>query len=75
MAWYDGFFVEPERPEALAPLSVPARAPRYKVDFHIERFERAIAQCEKPAKLVELQANLAYWRAIRAAEAAIEGRS
>lgn len=52
------------------------RTPDEKVDFHISRFERALAQCEKgPERKAELKANLDYWRAIKAARELRGGRS
>ena len=43
-----------------------------KVEQHIARFRRAVAQSENPAKLSELRANLAYWEAIAAAQALVQ---
>lgn len=40
-----------------------------QVDFHIERFERAIEQGTNPVKMIELRRNLAYWQALKAAVA------
>ena len=45
---------------------VPVTVSEVKVDFNIERFERAIRQCENPAKKAELKANLKYWASIKA---------
>lgn len=45
-----------------------------KIDFHISRFERALAQCGKGReRKAELRANLDYWKARKAAEALREG--
>ncbi|HEX8400536.1 MAG TPA: hypothetical protein VF628_02405 [Allosphingosinicella sp.] len=39
-----------------------------KIDFHIRRFMLAIDQCEKgPEREAELQGNLEYWQARKAA--------
>jgi hypothetical protein len=45
---------------------------RSKVEKHLSRFRRAIAQNSNPAKLDELRANLAYWEAIAAAQALVQ---
>ena len=56
----------------ILPDGIVPRTPAQKVQFHIERFTRALAQCEKGEKRVaELQANLDYWTAIHAAEKAL----
>ncbi len=46
-----------------------ASTPPDKIDLHVARFTRAIDQCNNPAKLQELQRNLAYWQALKAAAA------
>ena len=57
----------------ILPEGIVARTPKQKVQFHIDRFTRARAQCEKGEKrATELQANLDYWTAIQAAEKALE---
>lgn len=43
-----------------------------KVQFHIDRFTRAVEQCDrkqKPARYVELKTELAFWRAVQKAAA------
>lgn len=56
----------------ILPDGIEPRTPEQKVQFHIERFTRALAQCEKGEKrAAELQANLDYWTIIQAAEKAL----
>jgi hypothetical protein len=57
------------------PIVIPdaTRATSEKVDFHIERFERAIAQSTNPARRAELEANLKFWRAAKASRNALLG--
>lgn len=52
-----------------APEAAPLVLPRDSDDavFHVERFERALEQCTNPNKKPELEKNLAYWKAILAA--------
>jgi hypothetical protein len=53
----------------LAPVETTARTPREKIDFHINRFSRALAQCEKgQERETELQAHLDYWKSLRDAD-------
>lgn len=46
-------------------ILVPIMFSEKKVDFNIERFERAIFQCQNPDKLPELKKNLAYWQSLK----------
>lgn len=58
----------------IAPDPAPSRTDREKVAFHIDRFTRALEQCDKgPARRAELQANLDYWTALRDADAKLNG--
>lgn len=59
--WLGG---QPAAQVDMPPDDIGARTPRDKVAFHMARFTRAIEQCEKPERLHELKANLAYWTAI-----------
>lgn len=56
----------PEKPVPLPPL--PARREGEKVDFHVQRFTRALEQCTNEAKRSELERYLRYWTAIKAAQ-------
>jgi hypothetical protein len=65
----------PPAPCVPPPLPSAADATRNidRVGFHIERFERAIEQCQKgPERIAELQRELDYWRAIKTAQEARE---
>ena len=79
MSVFNRMFGRPEPSPAVQPLvpnpAAAARTPAQKVDFHIRRFSLALQQCENPAKREELARNLAYWQAIKAANAALEGDS
>lgn len=58
----------------IMPDPAPRRTDREKVQFHIDRFERALAQCTKgEAREAELRANLDYWTALRDADAKLNG--
>lgn len=50
-----------------APQAQPAAGPpppQDEITHNIERFETALAECQKPERIAELTANLAYWRAM-----------
>ena len=59
-------FARPATPPAAEIMVAPPRMD--KVDFHIRRFTLALEQCEKGAeRQAELERNLNYWLAIKAA--------
>lgn len=47
---------------------VPVRTEGEKVEFHIRRFTRALEQCTDAKKRADLERNLRYWLAIKAAQ-------
>lgn len=58
----------------IVPEGVPTRSNSEKIDFHIDRFTRAVEQCEKgPERLIELQGHLDYWLARKQLETSREG--
>lgn len=58
----------------LLPEGVPTRSTMEKIDFNIDRFTRAIEQCEKgEVRLAELQGHLNYWVGRRDLETSREG--
>lgn len=65
-SFFGGATVDEEAPvpgnSFIAPDEVAVRTPDEKIKFHIDRFTRAIQQCDKgPDRVAELQANLDYW--------------
>lgn len=68
MAWQDRLLRAMGWPDATPVVAVSEeiaqRTPREKREFHIARFTRAIEQCQKPERLPELKANLAFWQTI-----------
>lgn len=54
--------------EPTPPPIIPLRTDSEKVDFHIARFTRALEQCENSKKRADLERNLRYWLAIKAAQ-------
>lgn len=58
----------------LVPDGVPTKTTAQKIEFHIDRFTRALEQCEKgPEREAELQGHLNYWLARRDLEVSREG--
>lgn len=72
MGFADWFKAEPPPPAVESatplPMPMPGRTSAEKIDFHIARFQRALEQCVKgPRREAELQRNLDYWLAQKAA--------
>jgi hypothetical protein len=45
------------------------RTPAEKVQFHIDRYDLAIAQCEKgPERLAQLKAERKFWASVQTAQ-------
>lgn len=58
----------------IVPDAMPTKSSREKIEFHIDRFTRALEQCEKgPEREAELQGHLDYWLARRGLETSREG--
>lgn len=67
--WFSFLFRrKPEQPER--PLRLPSTE---KVDKKVLIYTLAVEQCRKPAKLPELERNLAFWKAIRKAAQSMNG--
>lgn len=66
MGWRDLLgLTEPPQPAPAAPQDVSLE----KIDFHIDRYERALAQCTKGRdRSLQLQRELSYWRGRRKTE-------
>lgn len=67
MSWLDRF-KGTQQEEASVPPSTPTERQFAEAEFHIRRFALALEQCQKgDSRRNELQHNLDYWRAIKAA--------
>jgi len=58
LAWF--------RKPKFTPPPIVGRDDTENVEFHIERFERALSQCTNDAKRTELERNLHYWKGLKA---------